>query len=287
MFRTRLLSGILLVAVAVAVLIKGGSLLATVLFLVSIIAYRELSKACQIRGEGDITCAPELVGCVMTLVYYGALGLSMDAWFAMPCAVMLIVIVVAFLAFLFVYVFTFPKYHANQIMAAMFSFLYGPVMLSFLYLLREGFENGIYLVWLVFLASWGSDTCAYCVGVLFGKHKMAPNLSPKKSVEGAVGGVLGAAILFVLYIRFVLNADSEMTTLELLIAAVLGAVGALASMVGDLAASAIKRNHNIKDYGKLIPGHGGIMDRFDSVIVAAPIVFVGILITMLLSSVQL
>lgn len=284
MFRTRLLSGIVLVAVTVAVLMKGGSLLATVLFLVSVIAYRELSKACQIRRDGDITCPPELVGCVMTLVYYGALGLSMNDWIVMPCAVMLIVIVAAFLAFLFVYVFTFPKYHANQIMAAMFSFLYGPVMLSFLYLLREGFENGIYLVWLVFLASWGSDTCAYCVGVLFGKHKMAPNLSPKKSVEGAIGGVLGAAILFVLYTRFVLNADSEMTALELLIAAVLGAVGALASMAGDLAASAIKRNHDIKDYGKLIPGHGGIMDRFDSVIVAAPIVFVGIFITMLFSA---
>ena len=120
-----------------------------------------------------------------------------------------------------------------------------------------------------------SDTCAYCVGVLIGKHKMTPKLSPKKTVEGAIGGILGAAILFMGYTHFVINAYTGIT-LSLPFAAVLGAVGALVSMIGDLAASAVKRDHEIKDYGKLIPGHGGIMDRFDSVIVAAPIVFIGI-----------
>ena len=150
MFRTRLLSGILLVVIAVAVLMKGGALLATVLFLVSIIAYRELSKACKIGKEGEITCPPELAGCVMTLVYYGALGLAAANGLVTAFSVMFFVIVAAFLVFLFVYVFTFPKYHANQIMSAMFSFLYGPVMLSFLYLLREGLDDGVYLVWFVF-----------------------------------------------------------------------------------------------------------------------------------------
>lgn len=87
-----------------------------------------------------------------------------------------------------------------------------------------------------------------------------------------MGGVLGAALLFVLYTYFVINRYAGMT-LSLPVAAVLGAAGALVSMVGDLAASAVKRDHGIKDYGKLIPGHGGIMDRFDSVIVAAPLYF--------------
>ncbi len=90
-----------------------------------------------------------------------------------------------------------------------------------------------------------------------------------------MGGILGAALLFVLYTHFVIN-QYTMMTLSLPLAAVLGAAGALVSMVGDLAASAVKRDHEIKDYGKLIPGHGGIMDRFDSVIVAGPIVFLGI-----------
>lgn len=275
MFRTRLLSGIVLVAIALGVLLKGGALLAVVLFLVSLIAYQELTRACKVRGEGREPSSPVIVGLVMTLVYYGTICLALARELSFVYPVMMLVIVAAFLAFLFVYVFTFPKYNADRIMAAMFSFLYGPVMLSFLYLLREGFEDGIYLVWFAFLASWGSDTCAYCVGVLIGKHKMTPNLSPKKTVEGAVGGVLGAAILFALYTHFVINQYS-MLTLSLPLAAVLGAAGALVSMVGDLAASAIKRDHGIKDYGRLIPGHGGIMDRFDSVIVTAPIVFLGI-----------
>ena len=162
-------------------------------------------------------------------------------------------------------------------MSACFCFLYGPVMLSFLYLIREGFPTGKYLVWLVFLCSWGSDTCAYVVGVLFGRHKMTPKLSPKKSVEGAIGGIVGAALLFALYLYLVERifelGQFGFGTAE---AVILGAVGALVSMVGDLAASAIKRDYGIKDYGKLIPGHGGIMDRFDSVIIAAPLVFMGL-----------
>lgn len=279
MFRTRLLSGIVLVAVALAVFLAGGSLLALVIFFLSVVAYQELTTACKVRGEKMTPGAPVIVGLVMTLVYYAMIGLALAVDIQTVYPAMIVVIVAAFLAFLFVYVFTFPKYHANQIMSAMFSFLYGPVMLSFLYLLREGFDDGIYLVWFVFLASWGSDTCAYCVGVLIGKHKMTPNLSPKKTVEGAVGGVLGAAILFAVYTHFVINVYTTIT-LSLPFAAVLGAAGALVSMVGDLAASAVKRDHEIKDYGKLIPGHGGIMDRFDSVIVAAPIVFIGISLMM-------
>lgn len=278
MFRTRLLSGIVLVAIALGVFLAGGAVLAVVIFLVSMIAYQELTGACKVRGEGMIPSPPVIVGLVMTLVYYGVICLALARDISAVFPAMVMSVVVAFLAFLFVYVFTFPKYHANQIMSAMFAFLYGPVMLSFLFLLREGFDDGIYLVWFAFLASWGSDTCAYCVGVLIGKHKMTPKLSPKKSIEGAVGGILGAALLFALYTHFVINQYTAMT-LSLPLAAGLGAVGALVSMVGDLAASAVKRDHEIKDYGKLIPGHGGIMDRFDSVIVAAPIVFLGIVLS--------
>lgn len=283
MFRTRLLSGILLVVIALVVLLRGGSLLAVVLFLVSLIAYLELTDACKVRGEEFEPGALVKVGLVMTLLYYALVGCFLSWGILTALCAMVLVIVAALLAFLFAYVFTFPKFHANQVMSAMFCFLYGPVMLSFLYLLREGIDGGVYLVWFVFLASWGSDTCAYCVGVLIGKHKMAPNLSPKKSVEGAVGGIVGAALLFVLYTHFVINSCTDIV-LSLPFAALLGAVGALVSMVGDLAASAVKRDHEIKDYGKLIPGHGGIMDRFDSVIVAAPIVFIGIFIGMLLAA---
>jgi len=144
-------------------------------------------------------------------------------------------------------------------------------MLSYVYQIRL-LEQGAFLVWLVFFCSWGCDTCAYCVGVTMGKHKLAPVLSPKKSIEGAVGGVVGAALLGAAYAalinRFAPTADANVLSYALICA-----VGGVISQVGDLAASAIKRNHNIKDYGKLIPGHGGILDRFDSVIITAPIIF--------------
>lgn len=305
MFRTRLLSGILLVIIALATIMSGGRVLALILCLVSVTAYRELTRACGIhKGKEDrdvkrravkkdtemraapfgnhCLSAPEWVGVIMTVLYYFLLTLALHYGSAKEdrlewvYPVIMISVVLTMIVFLFTYVFTFPKYQASQIMAAMFSWLYAPVLLSFIYLTREGFEHGNYLVWFIFLCSWGSDTCAYAVGMLIGRHKMTPRLSPKKSVEGAVGGVAGAALLFVLYTNFAVNRYSE-AALPLVLVAALGAAGALVSMVGDLAASAIKRDHEIKDYGKLIPGHGGIMDRFDSVIIAAPLIFIGLM----------
>ena len=179
---------------------------------------------------------------------------------------------IAFLIVLMmIYVFTYPKYRSEQVMLAFFGLFYVAFMLSYVYQIRM-LPQGAFIVWLVFLCSWGCDTCAYCVGMLFGKHKMAPKLSPKKSIEGAVGGVVGAAILGAAYAA-IINRVMSGTDASVIQYAIICAVGALISMVGDLAASAIKRNHDIKDYGNLIPGHGGILDRFDSVIFTAPIIY--------------
>ena len=172
---------------------------------------------------------------------------------------------------MFVYVLSYPKYDAKQLMAAFFGMFYVGTMLSYVYQIRT-LNNGLYLAFLVFLCSWGCDTCAYCVGVLIGKHKMAPKLSPKKSIEGAVGGVLGSALLTALYC-FIFRNHMNIDATEIVILAVIAAVAGLISMVGDLCASAIKRNYDIKDYGHLIPGHGGILDRFDSMIITAPIIY--------------
>ena len=133
-------------------------------------------------------------------------------------------------------------------------------------------EYGIYLVWMVFIASWISDTFAYFTGMLLGKHKLAPVLSPKKSIEGSIGGIAGSALAGALFGYLFSTQVSQEVNLTV-VCAVLGALGSVISQIGDLAASGIKRNYEIKDYGKLIPGHGGIMDRFDSVIVTAPIIY--------------
>ena len=131
--------------------------------------------------------------------------------------------------------------------------------------------EGAYDVWLIFIAAWGSDTCAYCAGMLFGKHKAFPVLSPKKTWEGCIGGVVGAGLLAMLYCGAMnLWFGQEGSLLQY---AIVCGCGSVLAQIGDLAASAMKRNKEIKDYGTLIPGHGGVLDRFDSVIFVAPIVF--------------
>ena len=255
MFKTRLISGIVLVIIALATIISGSWILFFTLLAVSLIGMRELYKVMKVSDE-HVTVL-ELVGYLGAVLYYIAMKADFGNYGTMA-------IIISMILILFVYVFGYPKYHAEQVMAAFFGVVYVAVMLSFIYLTRS-LPDGKFLVWLMFLCSWGCDTCAYCVGMLIGKHKMAPVLSPKKSIEGAVGGVAGAALLGVIYAAATQGKMAEY--------ALICAVGALISMVGDLAASAIKRNQNIKDYGKLIPGHGGILDRFDSVIITAPVIY--------------
>ena len=255
MFKTRLLSGIVLVAVALLTIISGGYVLFFTLLGISLIGMQELYKVMKVRE--DHFNALEIAGYLGAVIYYVLMSLDFEKYGMMG-------VIISFMMFMFVYVFTYPKFKAEQVMPAFFGVVYVAVMLSFIYLTRN-LPDGKFLVWLIFLCSWGCDTCAYCVGMLIGKHKMAPVLSPKKSVEGAVGGVAGAALLGVIY-----AAATQGPMLEY---AVICAIGALISMVGDLAASAIKRNQGIKDYGKLIPGHGGILDRFDSVIFTAPAIY--------------
>lgn len=126
-------------------------------------------------------------------------------------------------------------------------------------------------IWIVIIAAFGSDIFAYFTGYFLGKHKMAPNLSPKKTIEGAVGGLVGSSLLAFLF-GIIFMKDMAVVCL------LLGLFGGAAGMAGDLTASAFKRKMGIKDYGKLIPGHGGIMDRFDSVIFVAPVVYYSIVL---------
>lgn len=127
--------------------------------------------------------------------------------------------------------------------------------------------------------AWGGDMMAYFSGYLFGKHKMSPVLSPKKTVEGAVGGILGSVVIALVMV-FVYKNMGEISQMSVianmkshyLTLAVLSGIGSFVGIIGDLFASAVKRQNNIKDYGNIMPGHGGVMDRFDSFILVAPII---------------
>ena len=174
------------------------------------------------------------------------------------------------ICFMTIYVFTFPHYGTEQVTVSFFGIFYLAVMLSYLYQVGE-MADGRYLVWLIFLSSWGCDTCAYCAGMLFGRHKLTPVLGPKKTIEGAVGGIIGAAVPGFIYASIFGHRMDEIGNPQAACAAC--AIAMVISQIGDLATSAIKRNHNAKDYGHLIPGHGGVLDRFDSVIFTAPAIF--------------
>ena len=137
-------------------------------------------------------------------------------------------------------------------------------------------NTGKYAYLLIFIGAWATDTGAYFVGVLFGKHKLIPAVSPKKTVEGALGGILGCVLGFFIY-GLILDKIFyvDVNYLPLLVLAV---PVAIVSQIGDLIASYLKRENSIKDFGFVFPGHGGVMDRFDSIIAVAPVIYATFLI---------
>lgn len=274
-FQKRVLSSIIGGALMIAILVLGNEILLGGLCIVSIIGFFELTKACKVHTDEKKINSYEAVGICATVIWYAVIESYKLGIISGNCLTGgFIVIVLTLVAYMAVYVFSFPKYDAAKTMSALFAFIYCPVMISFIYMIRM-LGYGAYLVWMVFVCSWFCDIFAYLVGVKIGKHKFVPKLSPKKSLEGAIGGVIGSAVIGGLYAFFLLapQIDTMPRTQVVIVIIVISCIGAMISMVGDLAASAIKRNHDIKDYGKLIPGHGGIMDRFDSVIFVAPLVY--------------
>lgn len=271
MFVQRLLSGIVMVIILAAGLILGGNVLFTLTVFISVVGFYEMVKATGVTDKEKKTLGgPALVGILGIIAYYTVINVSVTA-VNQAAELAMLCIVFTILAILAVYVFTFPKYQATQVMAVIFAFVYAPVMLSYIYRTRN-LENGEYLVWLIFVSSWVCDTAAYVVGKLFGKHKMTPKLSPKKSIEGGIGGIVGAALVGCLY-GYILKNMGIVEVSHFVYYPLIAGVGGAISQVGDLAASAVKRNYEIKDYGHLIPGHGGILDRFDSVIFTAPMIY--------------
>lgn len=259
MFKTRLLSGIVLVILIIGVLYPGGYVTAGAVFLLSLGGVFELLRVYKMEKS-----SMGIVTYTATVIYYGLLCFGLNRY-VMP------VILGYILAVLSVYVITYPKYRDKDAMSAIMSFFYVTVMLSYVYQIRE-LKYGGALVVMIFVCSWVNDTFAYCFGVTLGKHKMTPKLSPKKSVEGLLGGLFCSALVGGLYGIFFNKYVYELNNAPVIFA-VIGLAGAVMAVIGDLAASAIKRNNDIKDYGKLIPGHGGILDRFDSIIFTAPIIY--------------
>lgn len=269
MFKTRLISSVVLVIILATGLILGGNILWCLTLFISLVGMFELNRV--LHNEKNIL---GMISYLVCILYYICLmaGETKRSVLMVENNYYEIISLFLLIAVMAVYVFGFPKYKAVDVCMTYFGFFYVAVMLSFIYKIRMVEDVGIYIVWLVFICSWVCDTCAYCVGMLIGKHKLAPKLSPKKSIEGSLGGIAGSSFVGAVY-GFALQSVIATETNPALLFALIGAAGSVISQIGDLAASAIKRNYEVKDYGKLIPGHGGILDRFDSVIATAPIIY--------------
>ena len=177
----------------------------------------------------------------------------------------------AYIMVLFVYmVLTHDKTSFAKAAQSFMATVYITVCFMHIVFIRREPAGNIF-IWLVFLSAWMTDTFAYTFGMLFGKHKLIPNVSPKKSVEGAIGGVIGCILINVLVSFFVARAAGLYVNYINLI--IMLALASVVSQFGDLAASCIKRDEKIKDFGNIMPGHGGILDRCDSVLFTAPFMY--------------
>lgn len=183
--------------------------------------------------------------------------------------------VIVFSLFLFslyllaVWVFSYEKNQnvdMNKILASVLVSLYIIGSASAVVFIRD-VNGGEFYWYFVFIGAWVTDIFAYFTGMLFGKHKLIPAVSPKKTVEGAIGGAVFCVAFFVGYGALV-NYFSQYD-ISLILLAIAGLLSALVSMIGDLSMSVIKRTYGIKDYGKIFPGHGGVLDRFDSILAVA------------------
>lgn len=257
--KVRLLTSLGIFIVGLPILLLSGYIVYPIaLGFLSAIAVWELLRVFGLNKTWIISIPSYLAAFgVPTLTYKGLFEYS---------DYLLIVALVVFLYLLYlaaVAVFDKGRLGYNKVSAVFMSFTYVVVSFTSLGLLRY-MDNGVYLFGMVFIGAWVSDSMAYFTGRLFGKHKLAPTLSPKKTIEGSIGGIVFTVIAFVLY-GLIVGSISELVPNYLLLA-VMGGTLSVVSQIGDLWASLIKREYGIKDYSRMLPGHGGVMDRFDSVL---------------------
>lgn len=268
--KKRLLTAAIGVAVAVAWLFTMYTpVYSAVMSIISMIATYEMLKVYDIKNTVfRIICLASSAGVVLYADYKSKLNIPM---FPVITAFVLICLVIM--------VLDHKKLPFQNVVCAMFSATLIPASLSCVVLFRDIYlldgkdftkSDGVFFILLAFLCSWLTDGFALFAGMAFGKHKLAPEISPKKTIEGAIGGVIGNTLFciglyYVFKARF--NLSSTIKMWEIVICAL--ALSCI-SIFGDLAASTIKRSHGIKDFGNILPGHGGIMDRFDSSLFVFP-----------------
>jgi len=267
MLKTRVISALVGLALLIVVLYLGSITLGIIVSLIATIGiyefYNSVSKVKNIHPikiVGYLTILPLLI-----LVLQKAGYVDIDLNILVGISVCLII----FLSMAFI-VLGHRRFNIIDACVTAFGIAYVPFLLSFLILIRN-LDNGAILIWLIFIGAWGTDTMAYTFGRLFGKRKILPEISPKKTLAGAIGGILGCIALMIVF-GVIVNAYFDLK-ISFVVLTLLGLFCGVISQIGDWSASAIKRYVDIKDFGNIMPGHGGVLDRFDSILFVAPVVY--------------
>ncbi|MCL2362369.1 MAG: phosphatidate cytidylyltransferase [Defluviitaleaceae bacterium] len=257
----RIITAIIGLPFVIFLVIFGGWPLFLMCLVLALMGLRELYRAFS-KADKFV----HVIGYTCTIGYFIGIFIGgVGQWLFLALA-FFIIIVQTFL------VLFFNKLALEDVLVTIYGLLYVPFLLSFIILVRE-YTLGQYFIWLIFTAAFGCDTFAYMAGVTVGRHKLKNSPSPKKSVEGLIGGVLGAALVGFLYGFFIVRFFDPGVEHFILISVIVSLIGAALCIFGDMAASAIKRRTDIKDFSSLLPGHGGVIDRADGIMFVAPFVF--------------
>lgn len=250
----RILTGILGVPLLIFLVYSGGLVLKISTLLVVLLALKEFYSSFHHKNIFPLS----YIGYLFTILIF--INLSSDY------VNMLFVLIT--LTLLLIFLFT-KKVTFTDIAITLLGFLYISYLLMHI-ILTSDLDTGLF-VWFIFIIAWCADTSAYFAGnflgsKIFGSKKLFPEVSPKKTIEGFIGGILGSILISFLFSylfvpRFIFHS------------LILGLLGSILSQIGDLVASRIKRSVGIKDFGHIMPGHGGILDRFDSILLVAPFVY--------------
>ncbi len=224
--------------------------------LVSLIAVYELIWRSNIVRNGFCAAIAYIYAFVIPLIIGFSFNIANNYIF--PALFLLVIALFAY------WLFNQKKISFEKLAMAFFAATVIPLFLSSLIRILQ-MERGGALILIPFIAAWVTDTGAYFAGVFLGKHKLAPDISPKKTIEGSVGGVIACIAAFIIY-AIVIKAQPQ----AIVLFAASGLILSVIAQIGDLSMSLIKREYQIKDYGVVFPGHGGILDRFDSVLFTAP-----------------
>ena len=273
--KTRIITAILAIIIILVpcFVFLHSFVLPLILGLFAAIAVYEIIKATG--GKNKILQA---VSCITAATVPMLIHFNIEIPF-MPVAIIYV------LAYLIIMVPMHKTTKFNDVITALFATVAVPASISIFVLLRDIYilypdnyskANGVFLILLAMFSAWMTDTMAYFSGKFLGKHKLCPNVSPNKTIEGAVGGVIGnviaSTVMFLVFDKFFFTMHTFVWWQIIIISAILSVI----SMFGDLSASMIKRNHGIKDFGNIFPGHGGVMDRIDSCLFVLPALYTAI-----------